>query len=189
MRHRIVDHDSARLQLLADPFGAAQIAAPHIGAQPITAIVRLLDGFRLVAHLHNGQDGAKGLLAHHLHVVGHIDQHGGLVEHPLTAAARHDLRPFQVGILQMFANNFDLAGEGDGAAVVVGVDVGRVANFERGRFSFHRLHKLLIDAFHHIDALHRHAHLPRMVEAGPHAPLGRRFHIGIFQHNERVFAP
>src|SRR3546814_3819379 len=93
--------DHAGLQRLADAPDAAHVAGVEVGGEAELGVVGERDGLLLGLEAEQRRDRAEGFLAGHLHLRGHVGQHGRLVEGPATlvaGAAEHHLRALRLGI-------------------------------------------------------------------------------------------
>ena len=82
---RVVDAHGARLDAARDRLAARDVLGEDRAAQAVGRVVGQADGLLGVGHLHDRQRRAEGLLAHALHRVVDVDQHGRL--EPVAALA------------------------------------------------------------------------------------------------------
>jgi len=68
-----IHHHRSRIDELGQTSAASYIAGPDAGGQTINAIVRQSNCFFICLESHDGQHRAERFVAHHIHVVVHID--------------------------------------------------------------------------------------------------------------------
>src|SRR5206468_4717233 len=87
VHHDVVHTDGARLDATGDAGAARRVPGPDAGIEAVARVVGEADRLLLVPHAHDRDHGPEGLLAHDLHVVRHVDQHGRLEEETRQVAA------------------------------------------------------------------------------------------------------
>src|SRR6185437_3692583 len=110
----------AALDPAGDRFGPGALAEDR-GGEAVAGVVGEPQRLLGVAHLHHADDRAAGLVAHHLHRVVDVDQHGRLV---VVAGAGDALAPGQragtvgEGIVDLALDDRGLVGGGHRADVL-----------------------------------------------------------------------
>src|SRR2546427_10926657 len=186
----VVDAHGARLDAASDARAACEVPGPHAGVEAVARVVGEADRLLLVAHAHDGDHRAEGLVAHHVHVVVDIYQDGRLeVEARQIGAAlapRQHLRAARDGVLHVALDLLDLGREGHGADL----DHARVgrALADLADLVHHLPNEGVVHRGLDVDALDRDADLPRVHPAAVDARARGALQVRVAEHDHRVLA-
>ena len=185
----VIHADAARLHAFGNLDALAIVTGPNASAQTVGAVVGELDGFFFVGHPHDGKNGAEGFLAHDLHSVVDVGQHGGFVEKALkiriASAAGQNSRPPTQGIGYVLLDDLELPGPED--CPHIELPVGSLAQFRDPLHDF--LRERIRHRVHHVNALGATTILTGIHERAGHGPRRRVVEIDIIADDHRVLPP
>ncbi len=172
-----------------DPLGPLLLAEDRAG-EPVAGVVGESQRLLGVAHLHHADDGAEGLVAHHLHRVVDVDQHRRFEVvawslDPLAAGQR--LGAGGERVIDVVVDDRALVGRGHRADVLVGSRRRRRPGAAADLVGQLR-HELVVGRLLDVDPLDRDADLAGVHHPAPGRGVGGAVEIGVGEDDHRVLA-
>src|SRR6266849_5406719 len=188
--HHVVHAHRARLYAAGDARAARQVPGPHAGVEAVARVVGQADRLLLVADAHDRDHRPEGLVAHDVHLVVDVDQHGRLEEEAgqvgAPLAARQHLGAARDRVLHVALDLVDLGREGHGADLDH-ASLGR-ALADLLHLLDHLVDEGVVDRCLDVDALDRDADLAGVREPAVHARARGPLQVRVAQHDHRILA-